>query len=273
MIPESLTQIFKVLPSYFSMHPILAKISNLLTICQLPKGLQLKFTEASFGLADLQVCDLLLHAGLQPCSIYDVGANVGQFALAATTVWPDIPVYSFEPVPSAFNCLEKVAMKHSSIHPIRKALGKDVGVVEMNVTNHSASSSLLKLHQNHRNLYPHVAEDTTIQVEVSTLAKQLIQHPVLPPALLKLDVQGFESEVLKGAGDSLNQFQWILLETSTTPMYQNEVLFQEICSHLTGKGFDFTYPVQLHLAESGAFGQFDAVFTNRMKGKPNPLHG
>jgi FkbM family methyltransferase len=245
------------------MQSFLSKLSNLLTICQLPNGLRLKFTEPSFGLADLEVCASLCQAGVQPRSIYDVGANVGQFALAATTVWPQTPVHSFEPVPSAFEQLQKLANKYTSIHPSRLALGKSVGTVAMNVTNHTASSSLLKLHQNHRDLYPHVAESATIQVEVSTVAEQLKRIPVIAPALLKLDVQGFESEVLKGAGDSLSRFRWILLETSTSPMYENEVLFQEICGLLSGKGFDFTYPVQIHLADSGAFGQFDALFTNK----------
>lgn len=247
----------------YPMHLFLSKLSNLLTIAQLPKGLRLKFTEPSFGLADLQVCASLSQAGLQPCSIYDVGANVGQFALAATTVWPESPVFSFEPVPSAYEQLEKLADRFTSIHPSRLALGKSVGTVAMNVTNHTASSSLLKLHQNHRDLYPHVAESATIQVEVSTLAVQIMRIPILAPALLKLDVQGFESEVLKGAGDSLSNFRWILLETSTSPMYENEVLFQDICELLTRKGFKFTYPVQIHLADSGAFGQFDALFTNQ----------
>jgi len=244
------------------MRLFLSKLSNFLTICQLPKGLRLKFTESSFGLADLQVCASLSQAGLQPRSIYDVGANVGQFALAATTVWPGVPVFSFEPVPSAFEKLTKLSSKHASIRPIRLALGRNPGTVEMNITNYTTSSSLLKLHQNHRNLYPHVAEDTTIQVDVSTVAAQLVHLPVRPPALLKLDVQGFESEVLHGAGGSINQFQWILLETSTSPMYENEVLFQEICVQLLEKGFSFTCPVQIHLTESGAFSQFDALFTN-----------
>lgn len=244
------------------MAMITSKISNLCKILQINGGLRLKFTEAAFNLGDLSVCDRLKKAGVTPASIWDVGANIGQFALSAATVWPDVPVFSFEPVPAAFCSLEKLAARFRSIRPFHIALGAQAGSATMHITNSTQSSSLLKLHKNHLDMYPEVRESETREVPVSTLADQLMAISSPAPRLLKLDVQGFEGEVIRGAGESLKEFQWILLETSTKPMYEGEVLFEDLCTILAGSGFKFVSPFHIHFSQNGAIGQFDALFEN-----------
>jgi hypothetical protein len=77
-----------------------------------------------------------------------------------------------------------------------------------------------------------------------------------------LDVQGFEASVISGAGESLKEFRWIMLETSTRPMYEGEVLFDDLCSILTKSGFKFVSPFHIHFSQNGSIGQFDALFEN-----------
>lgn len=239
---------------------IISKISNLCEVLQLPGGLRLKLAERSFNLGDFRVCHRLKRSGVLPAAIYDVGANVGQFALSAANVWPGIPIFSFEPVPAAFSELEKLVQRYPAICPMPMALGSELGTAVMHVTNQTQSSSILKLHKNHLETYPEIRESETRQVPVSTLAMQLGSLPSPVPRLLKLDVQGFEAEVIRGAGNSLKEFRWILLETSTRPMYEGETLFEKLSDGLEEGGFRFVAPFHIHFSKAGVVGQFDALF-------------
>jgi FkbM family methyltransferase len=216
--------------------------------------------EAAYSRSDLDVCKRLLRSGIEPRCIVDAGANIGQFALAATTVWPGIPIHSFEPLPAALAGLRDLASRHPHILPSGCALGAEPGTAKLRVTSYDLSSSLLPLHAHHRELYPDITETDAVEVEVRTLAQIVPELSGPDPRLLKLDVQGFEHRVLAGAGPDLAAFRWILLETSTTPMYEGEILFDDLNAFLRGRGFRFRSPVHIHPTPAGGIGQFDALF-------------
>lgn len=243
--------------SFIRLH---RRLKNLLDLMILPSGFHLKFAEPSFNQANLEVCVRLQKAGVRPMGIVDVGANIGQFAVAATTVWPEARIWSFEPNPAAYDSLCAAAKRHPNILPMNLALGEIQGTIPFRITSANQSSSFLQLHKNHLEEYPDVVETKTISVPVSTLNVQDSSLFSSRPSLLKLDVQGYEKSVLAGAGDSLQNFQWILLETSTRPMYEGETLFTEMLKYLEQKGFRFISPVHLNHTESGKFAQFDALF-------------
>ncbi|GAB4249624.1 MAG: FkbM family methyltransferase [Candidatus Methylacidiphilales bacterium] len=245
------------------LETVLDKISNLCDILRLPGGLSAKLTEQAYSRADLALCYRLKRAGIVPGSILDVGANIGQFALSATLTWPGVPIVSFEPLPDAFASLSTTARRHPAITPVRLALSDAPGETDFHVTNQTQSSSLLPLGRRHLDTYQTIRETGTIRVTVSTLSAELPKHPGPPPRLLKLDVQGAESRVLAGGGISLKEFQWILLETATSPMYEGEVTFDDISRQLQPLGFRFETPVHIHLSPSGTIGQFDALFTRQ----------
>lgn len=224
-------------------------------------GLRLKFGEPAFNLALLQLCVRMRDAGIVPGTVFDVGANIGQFALAATTIFPDATIYSYEPIGSAYAQLKVLAQRHGRIHPKNNALGRTRGTAKIHITSQTTSSSLLKLGERHRHAYPDIVEASQQEVSVTTLSDEVAAQTLNAPMLLKLDVQGFESEVLHGAGDALRQFRWVLLETSTSPMYEGEVLFDAITAFLQKSGFRFVSPLDIHFApNSGCFGQFDALY-------------
>jgi len=244
------------------MPQLVTKARNLLDILSLPGGLRLKFTEKAFLLSEFRVCQCLRAAGVEPAGIYDIGANIGQFALAATKTWPRARIKSYEPVEAPLQKLRILARRHPNISPVGKALGASVEQAEIHVTNATQSSSLLPLHRNHLDAYPAVYEETTQLVDVATLEREVRESPMSSPLLLKLDVQGFEYRVLEGAGGAITQFQWIFLETSTRPMYQGERVFEEILSMLKAMNFRFAGPVHVHISPDGIPAQFDALFEN-----------
>ncbi|MBS2030633.1 MAG: FkbM family methyltransferase [Deltaproteobacteria bacterium] len=239
---------------------IIEKASRLLEILALPQGLPLKLRDPSFDTGPLRVCTRLRDAGIAPASVFDVGANRGQFALAARTVFPNAQIHSYEPIPATFAELSELAQRRGGIAAHNLALGTQAGTQKFTVTSNSVSSSFLPLHENHLRAYPEIQKSAEIDVQVSTLALQLAELEPPQPVLLKLDVQGFEAEVLEGAGESLKQVKWIVLETSTRPLYQGQVLFDELCARLGKRGFRFAYPMDLHFGHGGGVSQFDALF-------------
>lgn len=237
------------------------KLANLCQILATPGALRLKLTEPAFDRELIPLCLSLQRSGIAPRTVLDVGANAGQFALAAVTAFADAAVHSFEPLAAPYQRLAALAGRHPRIRPHHMALGAEAGSADMRVASNTASSSLLPMGARHKALYPEVLETGTERVEVRTIEEIWPELAPEPPVLLKLDVQGFESAVLRGAGARLAEVRWILLETSTRPLYDGEVVFQELCEQLAPHRFQFVGPVAIHVSPAaGARGQFDALF-------------
>lgn len=208
------------------MKNLIRRLRILFELCEVPKALRFRFLEPSFNFADFRMCASLRSAGLQPRTVVDVGANIGQFAVGALNAFPEALIFSFEPVPAAYAQLESLAHRSSRrLQVFAMGLGAEEQNARLQVTSQSQSSSFLPLHANHRAAYPHVSQTEEVEVKVTTLDAFSATREFSSSVLLKLDVQGFESRVLEGGVEFLKQVHWIVLETSTRPMYEGELLF------------------------------------------------
>ncbi len=239
---------------------LIEKLRNLTEILLLPDGLRLKLQHRNFHWRDYRLCLRLRASGVAPRSIFDVGANEGQFAIGALATFPAATIWSYEPGAGAFARLGAVLGNHPRMRLARKALGREEGEATLHVTTADQSSSLLELHANHLEAYPEVRELRQETVQVSTLKNEI--ERILPPepVLLKIDTQGFEMQVLQGAGEALGRIRWIVLETATRPMYRDETLFSDISRWLGDRGFVFRGPLELHVNPAGRPCQFDVLF-------------
>jgi FkbM family methyltransferase len=241
---------------------LLTKIRNLCEIASHPESIRLKLKEPALDLATFRLCLRLRNQGINPSVIFDVGANAGQFAIAATTIWPEARILSYEPLTHIFPLLEAKAKVYPRIEPRNMALGAQAETnALMHVASQPASSSLLTMGEGHKQASPDVHETGIQRVLVSTLADEIAKVAAAGSALLKMDVQGYEQNVLVGAGDSLRFFDWIVFETSCFPLYEGEATFSEICRWLQGAGFAFCGPMDIHFSEAtGRLRQFEALF-------------
>jgi hypothetical protein len=81
---------------------------------------------------------------------------------------------------------------------------------------------------------------------------------------MKVDTQGYESEVLKGAENSLHKIKCIQLEMSLVNLYKNEWLFEETISYLKKKYFEiYTIEPEFYDTSTGQLLQIDAIFYNK----------
>ena len=222
------------------------------------------FSWPKFSLTSFVMVSGLKRQGLLPNTVIDVGANVGQFAVASSKIFPESRVYSFEPNPPCAVQLKKNVSTLGNVTVYELALGETKGEVEFHVNSHSHSSSILPLATSHLEAFPDARESSVIRVEVSTLDRVFetveLQHPVL----LKLDVQGYELQVLLGGRDVLTRVDYVLLEASFKPMYQGEPVFVDIEKKMREFGFEFLRPVGfLRAPKTGEFLQMDALFQRR----------
>jgi len=203
----------------------------------------------------------LARQEIRPKTVIDVGANVGQFAIAAAKLFSDVTVHSFEPNPDCVAALRKNVNSLGNVVVYPLALGDEEGTLTFHLNSHSHSGSILPLAAGHVRAFPGAREIGTIKVKVSTLDKVFSDIDLPAPVLLKLDVQGYEAQTLKGSVDTLRRVEYVVLEASFKPMYQGEMLFMDIIRLMEKFGFVFLRPVGLLTDPcTGEIIQTDALF-------------
>ncbi len=229
-----------------------------------PREIYALLTWPKFSLTSYRMLSALKLQCLKPKTVIDVGANIGQFAIAAAKLFPDIQIHSFEPQPEAVTLFKKHVrkLKHITVYPL--ALGDNEGEIAFHVNADNRSSSILPLAEAHRIAFSHAQELKTVPVKISTLDKIFNSITLEPPVLLKLDVQGYEPTTLCGGRETLKRVDYVILETSFKPMYEGEMLFMDIVRLMEQYDFHFQRPVGwLSDQNNGEFLQMDALFVRQ----------
>ena len=133
----------------------------------------------------------------------------------------------------------------------------------MHLSARADSSSLLPLGEAQAALFPGTGEAGTTSVEVAPLSDFLEPKALVAPALLKIDVQGFELEALRGCGDLLGRFEWIYVECSYLELYEGQPLADEVLAHLEHAGF--AQQGRFNLVEGPDGGEVQADFLLRRR--------
>lgn len=210
---------------------------------------------------ELQLCKTLEHAGVD--LVFDIGANVGQFAQGLHTVGYKGRIVSFEPGAEAHEVLLAAASRDDlwRVHA-RGAVGDYDGETVLNVAANSVSSSLLPMLNAHRAA---AMESTYVGTEkvplyrIDTVAPQYLtpEHR----CFLKIDAQGYEWQVLDGAAETLKRAQGVLCEMALVPLYRGQCLWRELVDRLEDEGM-ILWAVQPGFTDprTGRSLQLNAVF-------------
>jgi len=237
------------------------KIQRLLEIAADPLALLALISWPVFSVTSYRMVSSLVRQKIAPMTVIDVGANVGQFAVAAAKLFVGSRVYSFEPLPPCFQRLMKNVANLPQVTALQAALGETPGTAELRINSHSHSSSLLPLAAAHRAAFPAAMELKRIAVRQTSLDEVLGAVEMESPVLLKLDVQGYEAQTLRGGSQLLGRVEWVVAEASLKPMYQGEALFMDLVEIMRSAGFSFLRPVGfLPDPRTGEVLQIDALF-------------
>jgi FkbM family methyltransferase len=195
--------------------------------------------------------------------VFDVGANVGQFAEKLRRAGYSGRIVSFEASTSAHSTLTSRARRDANwmVAP-RMALGDREETITLNLARNSVSSSILPMLQSHLNADPKSIYVGTESVDLRTLDS--VGTELVSPderIFLKLDVQGFEFKVLQGARRFLDRVQGIQIELSLVPLYEGERLFRTALNDFEDWGCEMWSLVPGFVdPRTGRLLQLDAVF-------------
>jgi FkbM family methyltransferase len=194
-------------------------------------------------------------------TILDVGANVGQFTLLCRIIQPQADIHAFEPMSKAGNKIERLFGPEPKVTLHRCALGATSGTAEIHLATRADSSSLMAQAAQAK-YFPGTREIGVETIRVARLSEELSSHEIKGPVLLKIDVQGFEGEVLKGCEDMLSHINWIYCEASFVELYQGQPLAHEIIIWLAERGFSLAgVEVGPGMAFEGRAVQADFLFS------------
>jgi FkbM family methyltransferase len=170
--------------------------------------------------------------------VVDVGA-AGGLQQSWSGAENDIVAVLFEPNPEKADELRRLKSGFGDQIVIESALGDRVGVNMLNLTRNVSCSSLLKPDHEFLSRYSIAPSfDVLSRTIVNTTTYQhLYSSGKVPmPDVVKIDVQGFEFETLKGFGPLLGNCLAVQLEAHLYPIYENQKLFHELTRLLGGFG-------------------------------------
>ena len=208
----------------------------------------------------------LLLRWLQIDLVFDVGANTGQTGEELFGSRFAGRVVSFEPLAAAHAELTRKAALHPrwAAHP-RAAVGAAPGEVTIHVAANSVSSSVLPMLQSHLDAAAGsqtVGSEAVSVIRLDDVAAGYLQGS--NAAMLKIDTQGFEWEVLDGAMQTLGKLAAVQLELSLVPLYGGQRLWRDYVDRMERLDFQlyFAYPAFAD-THTGQTLQWDGMFVRK----------
>lgn len=195
--------------------------------------------------------------------ILDVGANTGQFARHVLGLGYGGRIVSFEPQSAAHAAL----LAESRANPRwevaeRCCLGDRDGEVEIHLSRNSISSSVLPIVEESVDIDPEARYVGVEKVPMHRLDTVSSRHLAGSRAtLLKIDVQGYEQQVLDGASQTIVGLRGLLVEMSLRPVYEGQTLFIPMLEWITNFGFEpYRFTPAFMDPRSGRWLQVDGLF-------------
>lgn len=198
----------------------------------------------------------LHRRGFRPGVVFDVGAAQGYWSQAAGAVFPEAVFYLFEPLQESEPPLRALSRRDSRFHYLLVALGRERGTRGLSVAADPNASSLL----------PFPGQDAASRrtVPVETVDYLVATGRTGQPDLVKLDVQGFELEVLGGAHALFGTGCVFIVEVSLFEFMPGCPLIHEVVAYFGERGYRlFDVAGLLRRPFQDDLGQMDLVFVPR----------
>jgi FkbM family methyltransferase len=202
--------------------------------------------------------------------VVDVGGNLGQYArLLRERVRYRGPLLTVEPIPAMGQALRARFGADPNWALAACALGEQPGRATLNVMRgHELSSLLSPSNAASAGLEAFNQVRDRVEVELSTLDRLLETHPLAQGArnvYLKLDVQGLELQVLRGATASLPRIAALQAEASVIPLYDGVPPYHQLMRDIDALGFQLSFLPAHNYTQLPDMVDFDCHFVSRTR--------
>lgn len=171
-------------------------------------------------------------------TVLDIGANVGGYVAELRRHGFRGRIVSFEPIAHVYAQLQAACQGDTQWQGVHSALGDSDGTAQINVSHNDVSSSLLKVTANSVDAAGATAIQRTETIRVARLDSAAPGlFPTTARVYAKIDVQGFERQVLLGAQGVLPQVCALELELSLVELYAGQALIADMIAMAASLGY------------------------------------
>jgi FkbM family methyltransferase len=209
-----------------------------------------------FRIPDIQwSLENLRRLGFRPRTVVDIGAYHGEWTLLARPIFPE----------ASFLMLEAQSGQAIELETVKQTCPAkiDYRITLLGPENRESVTFYEYPAPTDSSALSHLRSNYTRKIDrrMQTLDAVLAETGTVKPDLIKIDVQGYEIEVLKGASDCLKSVQAILLEVSLVTLYQQNPLLYDVVNFMEGKDF-VAYDVcgLMRRAGDAQLDQLDMIF-------------
>jgi len=194
------------------------------------------------------------YPALQMRVMFDVGANIGQSALLYAGHFPNATIWAAEPTDNSFAALREASAALPGVRPIQAAFGEAAGTVRMTMKSTWT--------RNHVTTAP--LSDIVREVRIHRLDEYCAAEGIEEINFLKIDTEGHDLEVLKGATGTLPRIDFVQTEVSMNRYNRFHVPFQEVFDFMSDHGFMVynLYGLSFESRDIGVLRRADPVFIN-----------
>lgn len=175
----------------------------------------------------------------KPHVVLDIGAHHGWFLHSWKDWCPSAEIHAFEPFPESHARAVELYGADPSITINQKGVGDDITERDLYVLADSlvSNSFLSPRHEKWDEIEFHTGQITKTKVSTTTVDQYCLENRISSVYLMKVDVQGYELKVLRGAEATLRHVDYIFIESAIQPLYAEAAQFTTVAECLMERGF------------------------------------